>query len=53
MKKKRKYYFKFKLKFLNFLNLAWVMSPPTLSQKWKLEGYYPVVYGIQKYYFLS
>ena len=36
MEKKMKYDFEFKLKFLNFLNLAWVMSPPTLSQKLKL-----------------
>ena len=53
MEKRMKYDFEFKLKFLNFLNLAWVMSPPTLSLKWKLGGHDPMVYGIQKYNFMS
>jgi len=33
-----KYIFELKLKFLKFLNLHGVMSPPTFPQKWIIRG---------------
>jgi len=51
MEKKIEDDFEFKLKFLNFVYLAGIITPTNLSRKWKLGGHKPVVYGIQKYNF--